>query len=585
MGSFVAVNNFRANLNSSWRHAFYRFSPGVDFRYWAVEKMIARFAGTYMSIRLGMYLSHSTFSAGAQTRITGFFFDSFLDRRYGRLRKLFTRLGRPNKRKFHRRLQSGDRLPLVRERTICNTPVPEIHLDLPHIVPQTNFIHGNTFRHLAVSTSWMTGVGFSPCSQIPCAGSGVWVRSLRLGVLLGLRFFLRLSGSCRRCVVPKPVVGRARLSQALSIDLIPAARPSERFVSGNLRTRERRNPLTRASIPAQLLQNFVRSPSKVRRFARFRRMLNFIHKFFFSYYFRYYPYRFAKIFRTSGFRFTKNVKMSFIRSGWKLRWAYLGRRTISSWLFNQVYSRSVRRKTIFCFTQNFKAVGSRLGVIDHSNSFLVNLSSFGILPSKLISRMFARRLKRRERVNPVLYSLIRLVLTRKKVIGLVILRNGRFTKRQRAIHAFNRIGRVSYNSHIIPIDYAFSTAILKYSMVAIKVRTSAAPATSFHRQGSIADGAGLVYPSSLVGFLTYKYWYIWKVVSFFKYLFPVVSIVAVRSRNTVMSRSKFCFRGSWNSKYMRAYRRFAKSFVFSKYNYVRRLAARRDKLVFYSNNL
>jgi hypothetical protein len=218
-----------------------------------------------------------------------------------------------------------------------------------------------------------------------------------------------------------------------------------------------------------------------------------------------------------------------------------------------------------------------LGVGFGLQTYLINLAGFGTLPSSLISTIFVRRLKRRERVNPILYSLVRLALTRKKIVGLVILRNGRFTKRQRAIHTIHRLGRVPYNSQLMPIDYSFSTAILKYSIVSVKVWVSTAPAFGFYKLESIADSGGLIYPSNLVGYFSQKYWYIWKISNFFRYLCPVkVGAMTSRSHVSAVVRVKFNFRGSWNYRYIRAYRRFTKSFAFTQYNYVRRLYSRRN---------
>lgn len=578
MGSFAAVNNFRANLGSGWRHTSYKFTANVDFRYHIVTKMVSRLGKRYTPIRLGIYLSHSIFSDFQDSQVTSFFFDSFLDRRYNRYWQLFSGPRRSRQRKIWGRSRFRTKnyewvAPvsslLHRSGSTYSEPFQRLC--------RSDFCHSRSLGSFSYFATRLNGAStLQMFSYIPHFSSRIWMRIFRLGVLFGLRFFFHFSSSRKRVKSNPIFVPTSLFRLKTHSKLFSVAFWLSKLISKPFRIRRFRSLLS-YSLPFTRFGKYAKFGFiSLASFDQLRIMFHSVYKFFFSYYFRYYPYRLEKLFRTSGFLFVRKMKALFACSGWKLRWIYFGKRSFSRWLFNQVYSKFFRKNFFFCLTQNTKMINFFFGMGVSSQSFLINLSGFGILPSALMSTVFVRRLKRRERVNPILYSLVRLALTRKKIVGLVILRNGRFTKRQRAVHTIHRLGRVSYNSHLMPIDYSFSTAILKYSIVSIKVWVSAAPAFGFYKSESIADNGGLIYPSNLVGYFSRKYWYVWKVSNFFRYLFPVeTETITSRSSHSLVFRSKFTFRGSWNYGYMRAYRRFTKSFAFTRYNYVRRLYSRR----------
>jgi hypothetical protein len=516
MGSFSAVTNFRSDLSSRWRHSLYRFSSVGHFKYLVVEKSVSRFATRSLVPKLGLYFSHFIFSDNLDISGSGFFFDFSVDRRYRRFSKSI--IATPRKKQFFRRAGSAFKfsskpysMPVVLKPCRLEKGL------LGYVLPKLQFI---------LSSSWQFFVSRKyTLTKLVNSFSRLQFRILRFGVFSGFRFFLKYNGARDR----KLMFASIAVSAPSSVTPNRSIRNKVHFFSVFCLQRflcVRFSKLKRVNLFARFFR--VRWPRGTRwRYlatsysisdlvTQLRFIFGSCFKFFFSYYFRYYPYRFLKIFKLSSFYYIRRSKGSLNHLGLRLRWLYLGRRSISKWLFDQVYSGFLRKRNFFYFLQNYKAINFKFYSINRNMRPLVSLSRFGTLPSGLISQIFAYRLKRRERVNPVLYSMIRLVLARKRVLGLVILRNGRFTKRQRAIHSFYRAGRVSYNSYVMPIDYSISTAILKYSMVAIRIWISAAPAVRFLSHNSIGDSGGAIYPSSLVGFLVRKYLYTWRVFNSFR---------------------------------------------------------------------
>lgn len=586
MGSFSSVNNLRASLVTRWRHSVYRFSADEVFKYWFNERVSMRFVNFGLSKKLGIYFSHFVFSEAPAWVQTGFFIDTRLDWRYKRFPSLMLGVGYKKSRQFVKPISRY--LKFVRSSGIRCAPVKQRVLriysnfkflgsinSIPLVYRYSRFLNPRVrgFGQLG-SQVWKH-------ANVRC----LWFRSLCSEVVVGLRYFAiptKVLNSRRfrsgfhflKCSVGiskarykyprlKPVLNQSKAFFCFYLHLAFLRRISSwgwrRLISWVSKSRVF---VAKVSKPFKILPFFV----------QFRVILLASLRFFFSYYFRYYPMRFLRVLQSGIFRFVKGKSHPFPYSGYSPKWLRLGRKSVLQWIFCSGYMYFLRFRSFFCLIQNLKIVPYQLRIA-HFDSQLVNLSRFGILPSALISNIFSRRLRRRERVNPVLYSLIRLVLSRKRVLGLVILRSGRFTKRQRAVRTPYRVGRVSYNSYIMPIDYSISTAILKYSIVSIKVWISTAPGVRFFRYISAGGSYGLIYPSSLGGGFIRGYSYIWRVVNSFRYSFPI-RLKCVNFRpfcgSFFICRSEFKFLPSWNFSCIRAYRRFSKSFIFSRYKYSRK---------------
>lgn len=585
MGSFSSVNNFRSSLSRRWGYVDYCFYGGLSFEQQVVERLFNRFVPVHLLMKLGIYFSHFLFSVSSTIFSNSFFFDFGLDYRYRRFARLFSK--RKKKSRYfnlkNKRLDTKKHVKFRGSKSLNHKNTNGFRVHSPVIKFSWKKLDGVLSYAKGSSFPWNLDYRYKTTGYL---GFRLFCRSIQFrifgaGILLGLRFFFQvkkpkfcfriLSKSVRVCsvLIKKFPKNRNSLFSDFWLRKSILLRSSGKNMFRNF---------------SLISVNFTKCIKVINSFFKFhfgfiqfRVAFSFVVKFFLGYYFRYYPFRFLNMFRTSGFLLSRSSKSLLIYLGMRFRWIYFSYKSIFNWLFNLAYSNFFRRNFFFNFRQNFKVISFLFQIVKpggNSNHNLVNLSKFGTLPSKLISRVFELRLKRRERVNPILYSLIRLLLTRRRIRGFVILQNGRFTKRQRAIHSAYRIGRVSYNSYIMPIDYSISTPILKYSMVAIKIWIATAPAVSFFNQFGISDGGNWVYPSNLGGFLIKKYLYVWKIKNFFKYKYPIEfdhKFFFPYFRYFKIVCTKFIFTHSWNIHYIRAYRRFCKSFVFSKYNYVRRI--------------
>lgn len=303
-------------------------------------------------------------------------------------------------------------------------------------------------------------------------------------------------------------------------------------------------------------------------------------RFVVSYYFRRHPvalYRFVKsdiaerIFKIPGF-----IAFDPIRS-WR-SFIYKG---IRKWAFESVYDSFIRRD-LFFFFHKYVFNAQRISDVAGKGEYRIrNLVNFGVFPSPLIANIFRYRLQRRERIQPILKSVMRLVSSRKKILGIVIEQSGRFTKRQRAVHNIHRAGRMAFNSYVVPIDFKRVTAVLKYSMVSVKVWVSSFPLIKsvFIKQFAYNFG----YPMSLYPFSNRSayFYYLRKLDEHFKHYRFMSFVTGPSLKNLGFKRSSFVHRSfkssgfnfvpSYNYDYVRAYKRFTKAYKYSKYRYVRKI--------------
>lgn len=603
MGSFSAVINFRTPLSSRWRYTSYHFfSDNYSLSNRSRIKIGLRFFKSRVFFKLGVYISHFVFSSIQYVS----FLDIHFDRKFIKFRKKLAR----------RRILENFIITLPKFSAEANIVTSSKIWDSKvfYFPFAASVKRARKFMRLRINTS---------CYKIFFSRPGIYPtfikvlrqknnclsfahKLFRIEDKLGFRllFMPKKKNQFSKRSGVRPIIGKGKkfnqkitypssyqsntnfsnfyltfvIFMNISLEAwensVVCSSPSNRkYISSNIENNRVGNNNGGAYI-----SNFTRSEFfsvKDQFYIRLMRAFSF----FSTYYFRFDPIRFVKIYKYSSFFNLKNYRKieassSFTYAGYRRKWLKFGYKNISKWFLKKYYW-SIRSSAFFCSTRNLQinSYSRRFGKMGNLlEPAFNNLTNFTSISAGLISLVFSKRLRMRERVNPVLYSLMRLVTSRKKVRGLVIARNGRFTKRQRTLRSTLRIGKVPFNSYVMPIDYGFSTAILKYSIVSIKVWISSVPSARFFSNG-LEMSSGFSYPSSLINFRIFERLYIKKMFKLVNSMIPVTFISPVIKLFAKYNYFKFSvkFTSSWNFGYFRAYRRFSKFYLFSKAKYLARI--------------
>jgi len=569
MGSFTSVINLRSDLSSRWRHASYDFFVGnKKLLNWSQVKISSRLVKSNKIFKLGVYFSHFIFSSS----LDNYFLDRYFDQKFLRFRVKVPKITK-NLTVMASGLENVQVSVQIRDNTNNGFKFFRLvtkykkfkYLEISNFKSESFFI----ISKFLVRTNKVLN-----SSKLVFAPTVFW-KLIQVEQVINFRQFancvsqfpasqIKLSKPKNRHSIFFDTVIVNDHSYVSELDFIKLNKWFEKFYGKNYFSRF-------AGYVSGDIQGLVIGS------------IMDIFSFFFSYYFRVNPFQFMKMFSK-----TKEFMLSFWKtlsddvhyySDLKFRWLSFSYKNICNWLLKEFYT-SFRAPIFEFINKKFQANRSaKLGVFT-GNYYgpcklnFENLSNYNTLPAVLISSIFTKRLQNRERVNPVLYSLMRLVLNKKKVLGLVIYRGGRFTKKQRTLRNTLRFGRVSFNSYVMPIDYGFSTAILKYSIVAVKIWISTPPPAVFFSRG-LELSSNLTYPSVLQSFRIYKYLYFRKI---FKFVEVMDSIQIYNSSNinlisvsSVFFMPSINFISSWNFKHFRAYRQFSKFYLFSKAKYFSKL--------------
>jgi hypothetical protein len=563
------VINLRSDLSSRWRHASYDFFVGnKKLLNWSQVKISSRLVKSNKIFKLGVYFSHFIFSSS----LDNYFLDRYFDQKFLRFRAKV-----PKITKNLTVMASGLENVQVSAQIIDNTNNGFKFFRLVTKYKKFKYLEISNLKSISffIISKFLVRTNKVLNSSKLVFAPTVFQKLIQVEQVINFRQFatyvsqfpasqIKLSKSKNRHSIFFDTVIVNDHSYVSELDFIKLNKWFEKFYGKNYFRRF-------AGYVSDDIQGLVIGS------------IMDIFSFFSSYYFRVNPFQFMKMFSK-----TKEFMLSFWKtlnddahyhSDLKFRWLNFSYKNICNWLLKEFYM-SFRVPIFEFINKKFQANQSaKLGVFT-SNYYgpcklnFENLSNYNALPAVLISSIFTKRLQNRERVNPVLYSLMRLVLNKKKVLGLVIYRGGRFTKKQRTLRSTLRFGRVSFNSYVMPIDYGFSTAILKYSIVAVKIWISTPPPAVFFSRG-LELSSNLTYPSVLQSFRIYKYFYFRKI---FKFVEVMDSIQIYNSSNinlisvsSVFFMSSINFISSWNFKHFRAYRQFSKFYLFSKAKYFSKL--------------
>ena len=509
MRSFSAVTNFRSTLNVRWKQFGYSFERRGSLFNWSNICFANRVTKPSLVLsKVGVYFSHFIFSDSNYISSSLFFFDLYFDRKYTRFSNLMGKIfkvKKPNKLIFNNNFV---------QRPIIRRPKFKYFLSVPRVkLMNVTFVFSNfknfsneIFKYKKVTFAQFNFVRFVQFFKILGIFSG-FINSSNLKNIENLKrlFSTRIVGPVTNI---KP---RTRIKR-ISNKRFNKIRFNQLVLNFFFKTSISKFILIRLSrvkwkkLAWKLSRNIAVSNTKVRRvwnksfYMKFKVIFLGSIRFFLAYYFKYNPIRLIPLLEIYQIFFQGKRKHLAVYAGHKFRYTRYIKRSVNTWLLKSVYAQFLRNNFFFIFKNRYQIGKSCFG------DFKVNmrsLSGFTVTPAALISKIFTFRLKRRERLNPILYSLVRLVLGKQKILGLTISKAGRFTKKQRTAKSVTRFGRSSFNSFIMPIDYSFSTAILKYSMVSIKIWISFLPPVNFFVHKSI--GANSVYPTVFQFFKNLNY--------------------------------------------------------------------------------